>query len=440
MRSRAAIFNTMVLGFLSLTAVAGVAQQSAPAPASPLLAAVERDVAAGKPSAVDQFWKTVDAQKTPLVEKLPGDDKRVLATFLWRDDGETKDVVVEARPNGIDAPTDSRSHMRRLPGTNIWFLSHRLPADAEFLYQLLVNLPAGEDGLNAAALRQTARPDPLNPRSYPENFDPTQPWRAASIARMPATPENPWLVQQTGVPVGTLEQHTVKSDILKLGNPREVSVYLTPGAQLQNPNLLILFDGGVYKDRIPTPVILDNLYAAHKIGQTVAVFLDNGGPEARQTDLAFSDAFVKFLVDELVPWVEREYKFKATPSRTVLGGDSLGGLMAAYAALRRPDIFGKVISQSGAFQFPKSGEDNNEPEWLARQIVQAPKSEVFFCLDVGQMEDRPGSTTLLAANRHLRDVLKAKGYRIHYFEVYGDHDPIHWRRTLPEALVVTLGS
>ena len=59
------------------------------------------------------------------------------------------------------------------------------------------------------------------------------------------------------------------------------------------------------------------------------------------------------------------------------------------------------------------------------------------------MEDRPegnGGTTLLASNRHLRDVLMAKDYGIHYFEVYGDHDPVHWRRALPAALMVILGN
>ncbi len=58
-------------------------------------------------------------------------------------------------------------------------------------------------------------------------------------------------------------------------------------------------------------------------------------------------------------------------------------------------------------------------------------------------ENRPegnGGTTLLASNRHLRDVLRAKGYTIQYAEVYGDHDPVHWRRTLPEALTVMLGN
>src|SRR5216684_2478221 len=70
-------------------------------------------------------------------------------------------------------------------------------------------------------------------------------------------------------------------------------------------------------------------------------------------------------------------------------------------------------------------------------------SKAAFYLEVGRMENRPegnGGTTLLASNRHLRDVLRAKGYTIQYAEVYGDHDPVHWRRTLPEALTVMLGN
>jgi enterochelin esterase-like enzyme len=117
-------------------------------------------------------------------------------------------------------------------------------------------------------------------------------------------------------------------------------------------------------------------------------------------------------------------------------------LISAYAALRRPDVFGKVISQSGSFQFKNQNDADRGPEWLIRQFAALPKSNVFFHLDVGQMEDRPegnDGTTLLASNRHLRDVLKARGYGVHYVEVYSDHDPVHWRRTLPDALIATLG-
>lgn len=115
-------------------------------------------------------------------------------------------------------------------------------------------------------------------------------------------------------------------------------------------------------------------------------------------------------------------------------------LVPGYAAFRRPEVFGKVLSQSGAFQFRnKNAADPDEPEWLARQFVQKPASRVVFYLDVGRMEDRPGAgTTLLAATRHLRDVLQAKGYGVRYSEVYSDHDPVHWRRALPEALMSLL--
>jgi enterochelin esterase family protein len=442
------LFQLLSLGTILLSTIAVGLPQADKPPESPRLAAVQRDVAAGKTSAQDEFWKLVAQKKAPIIEKIPGHDKQVLATFVWKDTGDTKTIIVNARVNGIDPARDSRSHMQRLPGTNIWYLSHHLPIDAEILYQFFVNPPDPGAGQAGPALQRSARPDPFNPIQYPDKsdplFDPSQPWREGSIAQMPAAPENPWLTRKSGVAAGSMHEHSVKSVFLKLANPRTVWVYTPPGAQLQKPNVLILLDGGTtYQNRIPTTSILDNLYAAHKISQTVAVFVDNGGT-ARSFDMNFNDAFVKFLSDELLPWIQQEYKFKADSSRTALGGDSLCGLIGAYAALRRPDVFGKVLSQSGAFQISnKNDVDNNEPEWLARQFAQGPKSNVFFCLEVGQMEDRSegnDGTTLLASNRHLRDVLKAKGYGVHYFEVYGDHDPVHWRRALPAALMVVLGN
>jgi len=442
------IVRMLLFATILLSTGAADAQHAEKVPESPLVAAVQRDLAAGKASAQDEFWKMVEQKKAPLIEKIPGNDKQVLATFVWKDAGNTKKVIVDARVNGLDPASDARSHMQRLPGTNIWYLSHHLPIDAEILYQFFVNPPESSADQAGQALQRVARPDPFNPIQYPDKsdplFDPSQPWRTGSIAQMPAVPENPWLTRKSGVAAGSVQEHTVKSALLKMANPRTVWVYTTPGAQPQKPNVLILLDGGAtYQDRIPTTAILDNLYAAHKIGQTVVLFVDNGGP-ARSVDMNFNDAFVKFLADELLPWVQQAYKFKADPARTALGGDSLCGLIGAYATLRRPDVFGKVLSQSGAFQFSnKKDIDNEEPEWLARQFAQAPKSNVFFCLEVGRMENRPegnDGTTLLAANRHLRDVLKAKGYSVHYLEVYSDHDPVHWRRTLPEALMVILGN
>jgi enterochelin esterase-like enzyme len=441
---RALVFSVAAI-LLSTTLASS--QRSETNPDSPRLSTLMREVAAGHSAAQAEFWNVVESQGSPLVEQLPGTNQEVLATFVWKDAGDNRSVVVNARTNGADPFNDPLSQMKRIAGTDVWYLSHRFPADAEFLYQLAVDLPVTPGTSATAAMQRALRPDPLNLNPYPEKsdplFDPSQPWRNGSIARMPAVPDNPWLTRRTDVAKGTFHAAEVKSAFLKMANPRSVWVYMPTGAPLRSPNVLVLFDGGTtYQYRIPTTTILDNLFAANKIDQTVAVFVDNGG-EARAFDMTFNDAFVKFLTDELLPWVQQEYKFKADPSRTVLCGDSLGGLISAYAALRRPDVFGKVLAQSGSFQFKNLNDASGSgPEWLVRQFELAPKSSVFFHLDVGRMEDRPegnDGTTLLASNRHLRDVLKAKGYGVHYVELYSDHDPVHWRRTLPEALMATLG-
>jgi len=63
-------------------------------------------------------------------------------------------------------------------------------------------------------------------------------------------------------------------------------------------------------------------------------------------------------------------------------------------------------------------------------------------LDVGRFDTapRPGSCpTILTANRHLRDVLTAKGYDLHYEEFSGGHEWLGWRGTFADGLVALLG-
>jgi enterochelin esterase-like enzyme len=439
---RPSAFNVLVAIVAGVVFAAPAAAQQ-----SPGIGAVTRGVAGGDAHAVDKFWTTIARNSSPVLEPIPGDDAHLLATFLWKDPGDTKVVVVDARFFGADPATEPRNRMQRAPGTNIWYLTVPLPMDAEVMYQLWINPPDSGAGAADRPIQRYAMPDPLNSYTYPDKddplYDPSQPWRIASVARMRGAPENPWLVRNAGVAHGTFAQHSIQSRHLTLANPRNVWVYTTPGTVPQHPNVLILFDGNTtYQNRIPTVAILDNLFAAHRIGPTVAIFVDNGA-QARQVDLNFSDPFLSFLTDELLPWAQRQYHFTATAARTALGGDSLCGLFGAYAALRRPDVFGEVLGQSAAFQFNNSHSavDGQAPEWIVRQFQQSPALAVKFYLEVGLMEDRksPGSdVTLLSSNRRLRDVLTAKGYAVQYREVYADHDPVHWRRTLPDALMALL--
>lgn len=61
-------------------------------------------------------------------------------------------------------------------------------------------------------------------------------------------------------------------------------------------------------------------------------------------------AYQSFLVEELKPWVDREYRTRPGPADTALLGSSLGGLVSLALAWERPDVFGAAASLSGAFQ------------------------------------------------------------------------------------------
>jgi enterochelin esterase family protein len=67
---------------------------------------------------------------------------------------------------------------------------------------------------------------------------------------------------------------------------------------------------------------------------------------------------------------------------------------------------------------------------------------VRFYLDVGLMETGPtpdNGPDQVVVNRHLRNVLRAKGYFVHYREFNGGHEYLNWRGTMADALLMLVG-
>jgi len=81
-----------------------------------------------------------------------------------------------------------------------------------------------------------------------------------------------------------------------------------------------------------------------------------------------------------------------------------------------------------------------EGGWLAKQFIQSPKLPLKFYLDAGVFEASLGGFIgILDASRHMRDVLLAKGYEVHYQEFIGGHDYLSWRGTLADGLIALIG-
>ena len=382
---------------------------------SPRLIALDRKVKAGNRAAIKQFWEEVQG-KTPLIEPVPGDDQLRRVTFLWRGGAEASEVTID----GAIPPDSQDASLLRLANTDVWFLTLRLPATARFTY-----------GFDRPGKKQIA--DPLNPLRF----------RSSSYAELPAAPSQAWIVSQPDVPKGTVTPAKLRSENLK--EERPVSIYTPPGYDPKSGpyGLLVLFDGQDYRGPMPIPTILDNLLAAKKIRPLVAILVDNLDEESRDRDLECYPPFADFLAKELIPWARQRYRFSAEPERTIVGGVSLGGLNAAYCALRYPEVFGNVLSQSGAFSYFPDWDDVEENDtspfgWLIRQFVTTRKLPIRFYLEAGLFEnDCPEA--LLTQNRRMRDVLEAKGYSFVYSEFAGGHEFLSWRGSVADGLIALAG-
>ena len=64
-----------------------------------------------------------------------------------------------------------------------------------------------------------------------------------------------------------------------------------------------------------------------------------------------------------------------------------------------------------------------------------------FYMDAGSFEvdTSGGGGAILEPSRHMRDVLLAKGYQVHYRENVGGHDYLSWRGSLADGLIALLG-
>ncbi len=407
---------------------------------SPLITSLEQTLASGNRDALETFWQEIIERGTPLIESLEDDNEHNLVTFLWRDKGNTKNVVVFAGPAGWENP--SNSQMAQVLNTDVWYKTYRVRSDLRTIYLLSSNDPLTELKYGVEEFGTRAIPDPLNPRQfvYPKDEeDPNDRNIVVSIVELPGAPSQPWITPRPDVAKGKVEMHRLRSAILD--NERRIWVYTPPNYTTSDEpyGLLLVFDGVAYIDLVPTPTILDNLLSEGKLPPLIAVIPDSLNQETRSRELPCHQPFVDFLTQELMSWVYEHYHVTHDPTKTVVAGSSYGGLASAFVGLRAPEVFGNVLSQSGSFWWNWDAENSHIPqEWLTQQYNASPRLPVHFYMDVG-LQEMGKAAHMVPSNRHLRDVLVLKGYEVHYAEFNGGHDYICWRGTLADGLLTLLG-
>ncbi|WP_162628760.1 enterochelin esterase [Marinobacter bohaiensis] len=410
---------------LSLVRQVARADQQSPEPdyRSPTVARLAAELAGGDD--VDALWRAISERGTPLEETGP--DGETLLTFLYRG----------ARHNArvVGSPSGDHAWMKRLGTTDIWYHSFEVPADTRLSYQIAPDIPEfdGTDRERRVALLATAQADPLNRHPWPT--DAPDVYNRKSTVALSKAPAQPWLAARD-VPHGELRSYRFASEAL--GNERDVMIYRPPGFQPDNPDnlLLVLFDAEAYTTTVPTPTILDNMIAEGVIPPVVAVFVANPDLETRGRELPANPDFAKVMAEDLVPWVAQETGLEPTAARTILSGSSYGGLASTTIALAYPQVFGNVLGMSSSFWWSPPGTPAEEQEYVARELVDMPARPVRFFLSAGLFErQHAGAAGILETNRHVRDLLQAKGFDVRYREYAGAHDYLIWRGVLSDGLL-----
>lgn len=191
--------------------------------------------------------------------------------------------------------------------------------------------------------------------------------------------------------------------------------------------VVLFLDGGLYRERVGAPGIVDALRADGAMQGVRCAFLDAGSDADRHADFACSDTFTARLVEQLPPRLG---------SPPVLVGLSLSGLAAAYAAVTRPDVFAEVVCQSPSAWWCEG--------WLARQTAERDLSGSRCWLSVGDEElprnvaHRPSGMwqgeSQVASCARLAESLRGAGVEVAERLFMGGHDPACWARDLPDAL------
>ncbi len=108
--------------------------------------------------------------------------------------------------------------------------------------------------------------------------------------------------------------------------------------------------------------------------------------------------------------------------------------------MRRPEVFGCVLSQSGAYWWTPKGHNGPHTPAIERELRPETVKQLRFYLEAGLFEAEGIDGDALAANRKLRDYLLHAGARIHYSEFAGGHDYLCWRASLSGGLIHLLAN
>jgi enterochelin esterase-like enzyme len=269
----------------------------------------------------------------------------------------------------------------------------------------------------------------------------------------PAGPETPPSV------VGDLRMHEFPSRLFR--NRRQLRVWVPPGYDLpenagQRYPVFYLNDGQNLFDRATSFTgvewevddTADRLIRAGAIPPTIFVGIDHARAERLKEYIPYrslnplllrplGDRYPAFLTQEVMPFIQQAYRTAKGPENTLLGGSSLGGLVALYTVMAVPGVFGGALLESASL-------------WVAnRQVLKDSRAfcrwphKMFLAVGTREVGREDKDRQTVENVRELERILRRSGLDDRRLRVEiadgGTHSEGAWAARLPRALRFLLG-
>jgi enterochelin esterase-like enzyme len=259
---------------------------------------------------------------------------------------------------------------------------------------------------------------------------------------------------------GDLRLHVFQSRIFK--NTRYLRVWLPPGYddpanQERRYPVLYLNDGqNLFEPSIAFGGVewqvdetADRLIREGVVQPLIIVGMDNSGKDRIREYMPQRSLnpmmlrvqgryYPSFLFKEVAPFIGRNYRIATGPENTGLGGSSLGGLIALYTAMTRPDAIGHLLIES-----PSLWASNRQLLRASRDIKSWP-DRVYLATGTNEAGRRDKDLRMVndvktLAGNFRRAGLNDKRLRL-VIDEGASHNEAAWARRLPEALAFLFGS
>lgn len=169
----------------------------------------------------------------------------------------------------------------------------------------------------------------------------------------------------------------------------------------------------------------------------IVISIDHGGKDRISEYMPYKttkysdskgDLYVKFMMEDLKPYVDEHFRVKPEREFTGIGGSSMGGLISLYAGFNHSDVFGKMLIFSPSI-------------WISEQVFNQansfqPKGPTKLYMYAGGEE----SGSLKPSMDLLGSILKSKKNKFQNLEIEesfnpkGKHQEYYWGLEFPRAM------